>query len=78
MQSCNLQKPIHRVIRTILVIVLLLLAAFFLYIHRTHLAAYSGLLILPLIFMCPLMHLFMHHGHHHHEEHKHDKNDDKQ
>lgn len=93
MQNCNSSKPIYKTAITILVVLLIILAIFFLYIHRMHLAAYSGLLSLLIILMCPLMHVFMHdHGSHkelndhendgmscHHKpKDKHNKNGDKQ
>ncbi|HBS51823.1 MAG TPA: hypothetical protein DEA62_02390 [Coxiellaceae bacterium] len=94
MQNCNSLKPIYKIIFTVLIISLAILTLFFLYIHRAHLAAYSGLLSLVIIFACPLMHLFMHGGHSHknhgsnsmschhksgHEsKHEHDEHSDKQ
>ncbi|WP_374554271.1 DUF2933 domain-containing protein [Aquitalea pelogenes] len=42
--------------------------------HRAHVL---GVLPYLLLFACPLMHLFMHHGHHgHHGHHHHDTSND--
>ncbi|HDR9319759.1 TPA: DUF2933 domain-containing protein [Burkholderia vietnamiensis] len=41
--------------------------------HRAH---FLGVLPYLLLFSCPLMHLFMHHGHHHHGEGKDDTHAD--
>ena len=76
MQNCPHTKPATKIITTILAASLISLTVFFLYIHRMHLAAYSGFFSLLIIFMCPLMHIFMHGGHGHHDDHGEHKNKD--
>ena len=48
----------------------LLVAGYFLITeHRAHLVGALYFLPYLLLFACPLMHLFMHHGHHDHKQH---------
>lgn len=70
MENCKQSKPIYGLLIKIIMIGLVILAIYFLYIHRMHLAAYSGSLFLLFFLACPLMHLFMHGGHHHGGSHK--------
>jgi len=55
----------------ITLIVFIGIASYFLWTeHRAHVVAFSAWLPWLLILLCPLMHLFMHHGHGHDSDKK--------
>lgn len=63
--ECQHKKswPIWKWVLTILIA---LLAVYLLIEHRFHIMGRSfEILLIGLILLCPLMHLFMHHGHNH-------------
>lgn len=74
MQDDKSKRPIYGFFSKLFIIIFIALAIYFLYIHRIHLAAYSGSLVFLIFLACPLMHLFMHGGHghggHHHDKHE--------
>lgn len=59
----------------VMIALIILFAAYLFLEHKTHIMDRSfDILLIGLILLCPLMHLFMHHGHKHkdHNKHQHD------
>lgn len=64
------QKSSSNIITKAIWLILLFILAYFLWMeHRAHVVEYlPTILFFSFLLLCPLMHLFMHHGHSHDEK----------
>ncbi|OGT09907.1 MAG: hypothetical protein A2X77_04620 [Gammaproteobacteria bacterium GWE2_42_36] len=70
-QAQKMRKP-RSCWKWVMITLIILFAVYLLFEHKAHIMSrFFDILFVGLILLCPLMHLFMHHGHKHRDHDKH-------